>query len=39
MRRGTLSRNILGGLAVGAVAALVAQTMPDILRYLRIRRM
>ncbi|MEV5986621.1 hypothetical protein AB0L85_16625 [Streptomyces sp. NPDC052051] len=39
VRRGTLSRNILGGLAAGAVAAVVAQVMPDILRYLRIRRM
>ncbi|MFD3500400.1 DUF6893 family small protein [Streptomyces sp. NPDC058676] len=34
-----MKKTIVGGAALAAAAALVAQVLPDIRRYLRIRRM
>ncbi|MFD5074194.1 DUF6893 family small protein [Streptomyces sp. NPDC058371] len=34
-----MKKTIIGGAAVAAVAALVRQVLPDLRRYLRMRRM
>ena len=39
MRRDGLKKIVIGGAAVAAMVAVVVEVLPDLRRYLRIRRM
>jgi hypothetical protein len=39
MRRDGMKKIIIGGAALAALVAVVAEVLPDVRRYLRIRRM
>lgn len=39
MRRDGMKKMIFGGAALAALVAVVAEVLPDVRRYLRIRRM
>jgi hypothetical protein len=39
MRRDEMKKIIIGGAALAALVAVVAEVLPDVRRYLRIRRM
>jgi hypothetical protein len=39
MRRDGMKKFVIGGAALAALVAVVAEVLPDVRRYLRIRRM